>query len=117
MKVRIDYVSNSSSASFLIVLPKEIEKYERDEFVNLFKTKDETYGEDEGYDYSVGKNSGYFYDLFDGDDTYWGTPFKLNDGKYMYNLSISDHHVELYEALMMEAKANKKLIPYWKYDS
>lgn len=119
MKVRIDYVSNSSSASFLIRLPKPIGKYEKDEFLSLFKTRDKTYGEDEGEYYAgVGKNEYYFIDLFNDEGyMYWGTPFKLDDGQFLYNVSIHDSITELYDAVMMEAKVNKELIPYWKYDS
>lgn len=118
MKIRVDYVSNSSSASFLIRLPKPIGKYEKDEFLSLFKTRDKTYGEDEGWDYCVGKNESYFTDLFNDEGyMYWGTPFKLDDGQFLYNVSIHDSITELYDAVMMEAKENKELIPYWKYDS
>lgn len=119
MKVRLDYVSNSSSASFLIRLPKPIGKYEKDEFLSLFKTRDMVYGEDEGECYAgVKKNEYYFVDLFNDEGyMYWGTPFKLDDGQFLYNVSIHDGIVELYDAVMMEAKVNKELIPYWKYDS
>ena len=119
MKIRLDYVSNSSSASFLICLPKEINDYKKEEFVNLFKTKDKTYGEDKGYFYSdIGTNGYYFGDfLFPGERTYWGTPFKLDDGKFMYNVSVHDNdNQELFSAMIEEAEQNKELIPYWKYD-
>lgn len=36
MKCRTDYVSNSSSTSFIVNLPKPIEDYDIDEFKQLF---------------------------------------------------------------------------------
>lgn len=115
MKVRTDYVSNSSSSSFLICLPKPIENLKVDEFIRLCKTKDQKVGEDEGWDSGRDINAKYFKKLFD--DEYWGTPFKLDDGRMMYNVCIHDSNQGVYQAVMMEAQYNKDLIPYWKYDS
>ncbi len=60
MKIRSDFVSNSSSGNFIVVLDKPITEYTKDEFFKMFKTTDRKVT-DMVYDMIKDEKSRYIY--------------------------------------------------------
>ena len=65
MKIRNDFVSNSSACSFILQLDKPIEEYDREEFHELFVDTDERVV-DEIYETAKNTCGKWSYHIFDG---------------------------------------------------